>query len=178
MNKNKLCCIIISFVLLCSCATTEENSDNIEHTGATLSQFEQQDSAKKLIDSIIAASDLDAKSAELVSKMLKDAVNNPNQFSQKMEDVGKNMLVVSPNPTSSSATVEFFKGQPPSPIPALKLDLFYENQKVHTFNLQDVRGSFVIQESYLQREGTYTIAVDFFQNGSPVSTSFIVVKKR
>jgi hypothetical protein len=171
--------MLIGFAGCSTLETSDENSNYAGNNGIANENSTENDVMKAIDSMLYADGNFSPEVGAALKGMMQQSIDNPDAFWADMEEKANNVLYITPNPTSSSVTVEFFRGQPANKIqfPELALDLYFENHKIRTINYANVSASVVIPETYLQQAGTYTVVVDFFQTGYPLSRSFVVIKK-
>ena len=79
---------------------------------------------------------------------------------------------ITPNPTSSSITMIFFNNHKSLFPQDINVELYYLEQKIHTFEFKQSKGTEVIPETYLQKEGVYRVAATFSMKEYEGNTSF------
>jgi ribosomal protein L16 Arg81 hydroxylase len=188
--KNKPIFIILMVILLAACKTIDDNENtNIEYSAVPAAK----DSADKHIDSSINSMldtmDLDEAGkkevADALNEIFNAMANNSAVFNEKMQQNEDNMFFITPNPTSSHIDIELFHDQvsvingeaDKSKVvyDELTIELYYGNEKIHTFNFKNVSKSVRIGEEYLQRNGTYRIVANL--KGIQLVRTFAVVRK-
>lgn len=68
---------------------------------------------------------------------------------------------ITPNPTSSSITMIFWNNYESLFPQDINVELYYLDLKIQTFEFKQSKGTEVIPDTYLQKEGVYRVAATF-----------------
>ena len=155
--------IFLSFLMLFACGGVQKRNEKtqIKTYDSTFAQLRE----------------MGADSSE-IAKIIQKLENPYNEPIPTADEVISSMMLITPNPTSSSVTIKFFNGFQNADllIPCnFIVDLFYIDKKMHTFNFLESKGTEIIPESYLKEEGMYRVATEY--NGITFVSTFMVIKK-
>ena len=170
--------ILLIIVIICGCATVKDNESDVSFGVSNTENIQHNDSYFEDLASFDLGLD-SATMAGVVDRLRNSEKELENTTVVNTEEYAiKGMMLVSPNPTSSSVTITFFNNFPNRTrlIPHdFTVDLYYLEQKIHTFNFPQSYGIETIPESYLQKEGMYRISTQVA--GATFISPFMVVRK-
>jgi len=178
LKRKKLFVFILLIVAtICGCATVKDNESDVSF-GVSKSENIQHDDSH--IYDELAHLGLDSNEiAKIINRLRNLEKEQENTtVANTAEDVIKGMMLVSPNPTSSSVTIKFFNNFENRDflLPHdFTVDLYYLEQKIHTFNFPQSSGIETIPESYLQKEGIYRVSTQVA--GATFVSPFMVTRK-
>ena len=162
--------LALAILLLLACGSVQEDDKN--KTNLTKKSVNIDDSTyAELLAAGIDSFD--------IAKIIERFENPYNEVFPTGNEVISSMMLVTPNPTSSSITIKFFNGFENTHLLLPEnfiVDLFYIDKKIHTFTFMESKGIEVIPEEYLREEGMYRIATEW--NGITFISTFMVRKNR
>jgi len=186
MKKITLLIICIFFTVSCKTVIEEEKKEeiNFDLSFFNITEIEGLDTlddvTKKIINAALEGIDLDS----LIAEMFKEMVPELNKAI-------KERISISPNPTSSSATIKIDMGGGDAGNASynFRYDLIFNEKIIHKKEVKNIKENIwqdVIPEHLLQTAGMYTVAyeINFLEEGQPTFLNsknvinFMVIKSK
>jgi len=144
LKRRKLFVFILLIVAtVCGCATVKDNESDVSFGVSKSENIQYNDSYFEDLASFGLGLD-SATMAGVVDRLRNSEKELENTTVVNTEEYAiKGMMLVSPNPTSSSVTITFFNNFPNRTrlLPHdFTVDLYYLKQKIHTFNFPQSSG--------------------------------------